>query len=230
LVPSNWLSVVLFLLLIAPGLLYDLLAQRRRVEAPESAFREISRVVLASLAFSGIGLLVVGGLRTLKPDSMLDTGRLLDHPQTYLVNHYRLGIRALAIQTGVALGAAALTHWHLARKHGSGLRPRSTWTKVLRDERPNGMVPFVRVKVNNGTIYIGQVAHFTADLDVADRELVLAPPLFSKRAGGPLANIPEEWQRLVLPASSIESIVVQYRALPSPRPGLPHARHDDTVG
>jgi hypothetical protein len=56
--PPTWLSVVFFALLIAPGPLFDLLAEHRRVGAPESTFREVSQVVLASLVFSGLGFLV----------------------------------------------------------------------------------------------------------------------------------------------------------------------------
>jgi Family of unknown function (DUF6338) len=49
-VPGSWLSVLLFFLLVAPGLVFDLLSQRRRAGSPESGFREVSRVVLSSLA------------------------------------------------------------------------------------------------------------------------------------------------------------------------------------
>jgi len=56
-VPSSWLSVVLFFLFIAPGLLLDLLSEQRRAGFSESAFREISRILLASLVFFWLRLL-----------------------------------------------------------------------------------------------------------------------------------------------------------------------------
>ena len=56
------------------------------------------------------------------------------------------------------------------------LRPVSTWTKVFREECPPGCRPHVQVRLANGMTYIGQVGHFTADLETADREIVLVTP------------------------------------------------------
>lgn len=211
-VPSTWLSAVLFVVLIAPGLLFDLLAERRRAGAPESAFREASRVVLASLVFSSLGLGVVDLVRTVEPTWMPDADRLVAEPHQYLVEHYRLILGALLLGGSVALGAAWLAHWLLSRKYGSGLRTLSSWRKVFRDELPAGVAaPHVRVRLTNGTVFTGLVAQYTADLDLADREIVLAPPLFSRTGANKLTPLPVEWQRLILPASSIESIAVQYQ-------------------
>jgi len=208
--------VLFFVVLVAPGLLFDLLAERRRVGAPESAFREASRVVLASLVFSGLGLAAVVLVRTLEPGWMPDPDRLVAEPHQYLVEHYRLLLAALLLIGSVALGAAGLAHWLLGRKYGSGLRTLSSWRKVFREERPAGTVTHVRVRLTNGTLFIGKVAGYTADLDLSDREIILAPPLFSNTSGQELTALPVEWQRVILPASSIESVVVQYKrqALP----------------
>jgi Family of unknown function (DUF6338) len=211
-VPSTWLSVLFFVVLIAPGLLFDLLAARRRVGAPESAFREASRVVLASVVFSVLGLAVVGLVRTLQPSWMPDPDRLVADPHQYWVEHYRLLLAALLVTGSVALGAAVLAHWLLGRKFGSGLRTLSTWRKVFRQELPAGTAAHVRVRLTNGTVFTGKLAGYSADLELVDREIVLAPPLFSKRSGKELTALPVEWQRVILPASSVESITVQYRA------------------
>ena len=211
-VPSTWLSVLLFVVLVAPGLLFDLLAERRRVGAPESAFREASRVVLASLVFSGLGFAVVGLVRALRPAWMPDPDRLVADPQQYLVEHYRLLLAALVVTASVAFGAVGLVHWFLGRKYGSNLRTLSTWHKVFRQELPDGTAAYVRVRLSNGTVFTGKLAGYSADLELADREIVLAPPLFSKTGNNKLTALPVEWQRVILPASSIESITVQYGA------------------
>ncbi len=210
-VPSTLLSIILFILLIAPGLLFDLLAGRRRVGAPESAFRETSRVVLASLAFSTLGLLAVALLRTAAPHLMPDPRQLFGHPQAYFAAHYRRIFWAMALEAVVAVGSAAVIHSRLQRKSDSVLRTTSSWSKVLREDLPAGAHPHVRVRLTNGTVYVGQVSDFTADLDQADREIVLCPPLYSKSGDKALTGMPEEWQRVVLPASSIESIGVTYK-------------------
>lgn len=211
-VPSTWLSAILFVVLIAPGLFFDLLAERRRAGASESAFREASRVMLSSLVFSGLGLGVVCLVRSVQPTWMPDADRLVAEPHQYMVEHYPVILGALFLGEFVALGAAWCAHQLLSLKDGSGLRTVSSWRKVFRDDLPAGVVaPHVRVRLTNGTVFTGVVVQYTADLDLADREIVLAPPLFSKTGTNPLTPLPGEWQRLILPASSIESIAVQYQ-------------------
>ena len=58
--PSTFLGLLLFLWLITPGFLYNLLAARRRIVQPASTFQEITRVVLASALFSGVAGALVG--------------------------------------------------------------------------------------------------------------------------------------------------------------------------
>lgn len=213
-VPSTWLSVVLFLLLVAPGLFFDLLAERRRVGVPESTFREASRIVLASLFFSGLGVLVLIVLRVLIPTWMLDPDRLINEGGAYITDHFQLVFYAFGVWAIVAFLTAWGAHAFFARRHGVRFRPVSTWQKLIRDECPAGYVPHARVRLTNGTVYLGRVEHYTADLDLADRELVLVPPLFSKTGDRPLAPIPKEWQRVVVHGSAIESIAVQYAPPP----------------
>jgi Family of unknown function (DUF6338) len=102
-VPGSWLAVLLFLLLVAPGLLFDLLSQRRRAGSPESGFREVSRVVLASLAFSSIAFAVLVIVRTVHPAWMPDPRRMLEPKASYGRDHYRLLLRTLILQASLAL-------------------------------------------------------------------------------------------------------------------------------
>ena len=74
-IPTNWLTVVLFLVLVAPGLLFDLLSERRRASVTESAFREASRVILASLIFDLFAFAVLAVIQTVKPRWIPDCRR-----------------------------------------------------------------------------------------------------------------------------------------------------------
>jgi Family of unknown function (DUF6338) len=216
-VRSTWLSIVLFLLLVAPGLLFDLLSERRRVSATESTFREISRVVLASLFFTAVGVLVVGIVRAVHPAWMPDPRLLLRDGHTYVTAHYSAIWWALVAEAGVALGSAFGVDYLIARrKKPPRLRSVSSWQTVLRDECPDGFVPYVRIRQTDGSVLLGHVARYDADLDQANREIILAPPLFAQASDSDaeLRAVPPKWQRIVLPGSTVASLTVQYRPKP----------------
>jgi len=87
-VPSSWLTVVLFLFLVSPGLLFDLLALRRRTGAVESAFHETSRIVLASLGFTVLALAVLALVGAAFPGLLPDPKGLFDPNGVYAVDHW----------------------------------------------------------------------------------------------------------------------------------------------
>jgi hypothetical protein len=209
--PSTWLSLVLFILLIAPGLLFDLLAEGRRVGVKESAFRETGRVVLASLGFSTVGVVAVALVRTVHAPWMPDPRLLLLNSHMYLAAHYTSVFWALLLEGAVALAASAGVHAYLTKNaSGPPLRATSLWSAALSEALPAGTVAHARVRLESGAVYLGQVVHYTADLELADRELVLGPPLFSKTGDRPLEPVPDVG-RVILVGSRIESIGVEYR-------------------
>jgi hypothetical protein len=175
----------------------------------------VSRTVLASLIISTLSVSILVAIRWARPAWMPDPDRLFSGMGGYTAHHYRLILRTLLLEGGIALVIAFGFHWIRARRLRARLRPISTWTKVFREERPPGCLPHVQVRLANGMTYIGQVGHFTADLETADREIVLVPPLYVKKPDGQLKDMPSEWQRIVLSGASVESLIVQYR--PDPR-------------
>ena len=109
-VPSTWASLLVFGLFVAPGLLFDLLAARRRTGLPESTFHEISRVVLASTAFSAIGIGAVVLIHLSRPGWVPDPRRALLEPKPYLVDNLGRLTFAIVVQVGVACLAALAGH------------------------------------------------------------------------------------------------------------------------
>jgi Family of unknown function (DUF6338) len=211
-VPGSWLSVLLFLLLVAPGLLFDRLSERRRARFPESAFREISRVVLSSLAFSGFAFALLIILRTVHPAWLPDPERLLEPQGSYVRDHYWLLLRTLLLQTSLALGAAGALHLILDREEDKAtIRPISAWTQVFKRDCPKDHDAYVRVRLDGGVVYSGLVANFTSDLEVDGRELVLAQPMASRTGQNPMTAVPGQYQRVVIRGSAIEVMSVEYR-------------------
>jgi Family of unknown function (DUF6338) len=226
--PSSWLSLLLFFLIIAPGLLFDLLSERRRAGLTESAFREISRIVLASLLFSGFAVAVLVVVRTVKPDWMPDPRKLLQHGN-YISKEYRLLTRTLVIEVAIALAASGFTHCLLSRRGGrASIRQISAWTQVFKKDKPPGHDAYVRVRLSGGAVYYGAVANFTSGLDTAGRELVLGPSLYAKaEPDSELSLLPRVVQRIVISGDAIEVLSIDYQpsALPKRlRRGTPPLR------
>src|SRR6266545_600267 len=211
-VPGSWLAALLFLLLVAPGLLFDLLSEQRRAGFSESAFREISRIVLGSLAFSGFAFAVLVIVRTVHPAWMPDPRRLLEPRDSYARDHYRLILRTVVLQGPLALAAAWIWHMFLARTQGGAtIRQVSAWTQVFKRDCPKDHDAHARVRLDSGVTYFGLVANFSSDLEVDGRELILAPPLAFRTGEKPITAVPAKYQRVVIRGSAIEFMSVEYR-------------------
>jgi hypothetical protein len=209
-IPANAWGIVFFLVLVAPGLLDDLLFESRAARAAESTFREISRVVLVSLVFSAPPLLTLaivgdrGGVSVLP-----DPSEWAARGDTYLVRSYVPIVVALIIQTATSCGLVWVWHrW--SRRSTKPLIHKPAWTKVFRDDNPTDEPPEARVRLSSGTVFWGTVSDYTQTFNVADRELVLSPPLFTRKPGGTRTAMGERMARVVLKAEDIETIVVMY--------------------
>ena len=107
-----------------------------------------------------------------------------------------------------SLSVSWLTFAVVYRGDKGKITRQSTWTKAFRVDAPVGSYPLVRVRLQSGTSWVGRVADFSADLELADRELVLSPPL-AIRVNGDTRRI-EGSGRVILRGDQIESIAVRY--------------------
>jgi Family of unknown function (DUF6338) len=226
-IPQTLVAFILFLVLAAPGVFFEILRQRRRPSWEQSAFREASRTALASLVFSLGSLLLLAIVRTIWPRLLPDLGEWIARGnKAYLIDHYRLVARFMIAEVAIALLLAFLANlavltanrwptrvqgWWRRVHHSFGpMGPETAWQKAFRLDVPSGASPFVRVRLKDGPVYQGAVDGFSTDTSRDDRELALGPPL--SRAGGnderlsPLAG----WQRVVVPASEIEVLWLTY--------------------
>jgi hypothetical protein len=208
-VPSSWLSVLAFALLIAPGLAFDYLREGRRAAYVESAFRETSRLVAASIGFSAVALCLLAIIRAAFPSWIPDPRLLLSEWPGYAVGHYRLILRTCLIQVAFEAGLVLLFNGWLAGNTASQIKRQSAWMILLR-QRPN-LNAIVRVRLKDGDSWEGTVTDFTPDLALDGRELTLGRPLrYRPKPGSPFMPVDEDWRRVVLSGSDISTLVVRY--------------------
>lgn len=215
--PTTWLALLSFFVLVAPGVFFDLLLSTKQAERRETTFREAGRVILVSAWCSVLTIPVVLGvgaaLRAWAPKGQdwVPTARdVIAGDRTYLADHLA-GLAVIgALFVATTLGISALTFWCIHKDDPGQISHVSIWRKVFRDDAPSDTYPMVRVKLQCGTSWTGRVAHYSPDLEIIDREIVLSPPIAMKTANGPSHNLPAGWGRVILRADRIESIAVQY--------------------
>jgi hypothetical protein len=118
----------------------------------------------------------------------------------------------------LTLGSYAANAWPANLSINSSIE--STWmltfTRTPQREALRQKVRFpyvtVEVRVRDGRVYRGLLAQYSKDIEVADREIVLEPPIYvsSGESDEMRALHSEGWHRLILPASEIVAILVNY--------------------
>jgi hypothetical protein len=213
-VPSTWLSALFFFFLfVAPATPFLILSKRRRTTIADSAFVEISRVVLASLVFSGLAFLALALVYLVHPN-WLPSPRLLVGKDSAEYFRARYGLVLWTIVIGAALACFFAWLWHLvlaATQGGATIRHTSAWTRVLKEDQPEGYTVQVRVRLEDNLVYLGRVLDFSTDLETEGRELVLGPPLLSARASGEPEALPDRYKRVVIPGDTIKVMNIEYR-------------------
>lgn len=208
--PSTLLAVFLFILLIAPGLFFDLLSRNRRALASESAFRETSRVVLLSLAFAAIGVMAVLLIGVWKPHWIVDPRELLRGNKVYLVSRYPLLLRTMTIEVGAAMGSAYLLHRILRLPPDTpSIRQVSLWVQIFRTDA-KGLQPCAHIRTTEGVEFFGPVIYYTPNIELVDREIVLGSPLFRVDENGQRVRLNPDVRKFVVRGAAIEFMTVEY--------------------
>jgi hypothetical protein len=210
--PGTWVSLLLFLLFIAPGLFYDLRSERRKPGEEETTFREAGRVALSSVLLSGSSFLLFALASCLAPTWFIDLAQYVKSPTTYIGQHFWLATRSLAYQEVLALGLAEAAAYVQNRRYGGPtISPIGVWFRVFHAERPANHEVYVRVRLTDGSAYAGTLKSYTSDINNDSRDISLGYPIRFRKAGK------AEWndfgkikQRMVINESQIRTIDVEY--------------------
>ncbi len=181
-IPQSVLSVALFLLLVAPGLLFEGVRGRYRHPLRQTPFREAGRVTLASLVFSGCALGVLGVFRSTWPGSIPDLGKWLQKPKpravSYVASHYRLIARTVALEFVVAGLLACLSAFLFYRHKRSAIVPDPLLSQMIHKARPKSDdLPAASVLMKSGKLYTGLVAGIDNGDTWSESAIALGAPL-----------------------------------------------------
>ncbi len=215
---NSWLGLLLFLLLVAPGLFYELRTEARRPAVEESAFREISRVALSSLVFSVAAFSFLSLLGRAAPTWLVDLQSYANDPRSYLGKHLWLALRSMLYQFILSMLGVLIVDFCLQKKNGPGsILPVSVWYRVFKDDPKRfGVIPYVTVTLNgsNEQQFFGKLQYYTSDFKGDSREIALGRPLF-EGAGTSLTPLPGNYDTVIINDSQILSMLVEYRRRPT---------------
>ncbi len=218
-VPATIGGIVVLVLLVLPGLAFELIRQRRRAGRDDSPFVEGSRVLLAGLSLGAIteallALVSLAGPRSIVSLSGLFTTEhwVTDH---LLVSGWTAWAYGLVSVTLAALAAAILP----GMNPGGHNHPESGWVtafdrlpRLIREmqQLPDTPVARLSVRLADGTVYVGDRAEFSVGSAPEGRELHLGGKLLIRPPGAAKAEPVTEWHRILLREDQISDILVQY--------------------
>lgn len=223
-IPQTLGALIAFLTLVAPGIVFELLRERRRAGRAESAFREASRVALGSIAFSMAASLLLLGIQGLS-QLIFDGGPFVDLAALsastgYARQHVHVIVVTLVVELALACTLAlTLDIWLARRKQEiTSVRQQTAWHEVFRGDRPKGAIPWVHVRLTDGTSFYGYLRSYVASGNPDEREIVLEGEGLTY-VGNPFSGgetvekvtIGDRWPRVVIPSSQISYLRVQYR-------------------
>ncbi|QFZ16888.1 DUF6338 family protein [Saccharothrix syringae] len=219
--PQTLGALLSFLALVAPGIVFELLRERRRAGYQETPFREASRVALGSLVFTllSCGLLVAANA-LLRADVLVDLDRLVAGGAAYArANLFPITFSVVS-ELALACALATLTDLLLARRRRevNSVDQQTAWRQVFRRDRPPNTLPWVHVQLTDGTSFFGFLRSHTTSGVQEERELVLQGTGMVYAGKAPNGSdehvedvIGERWARVVIPATQIRYLRVQYR-------------------
>jgi hypothetical protein len=222
-VPTSAGAALAFLLLVAPGVAFELVRQQSRPPRTESVFIEISRVLLAGLLLTVLSVTLLALAAGILGAPLVDLAAWIREGNVYAHVHLPLAGMSIAIELAVALLLAIVLHDLLKPAGARQVVHESGWHTAFSRIAPPGTEVYLSVQLKDGTTVTGYRADYSTESDPAKRELTLRPPL-TMRAPNASQAVPlsDEWQRLLLHGAEILTIAVTYvgARAPVPAPGL----------
>lgn len=222
--PSTLLGLAIFVICLAPGLVFITARQRVAPQQSVSVLRETAQLVCVSLVADFAVLALFGVARSVWPAHTPDVGRLVREPAEYLrqsyvsVTWWAVGLLALAALLTWAAGTglpARLLRLPAGAPHESAT---SAWWLLFREE-PDRRV-HLGCALGDGSYVSGWLASYsTAVTETGDRDLTLSAPIRYRAKDAREATVLEGTSAVVVSARNVVLMFVSYQATGRRAPG-----------
>lgn len=204
-------AVVAFVVFVAPGVVWSWLAERRRAALPRSSAVEAGLLAVTSVAFSLPALLTTFGIIWVfdRDLSSVDSWLTGDTPTARRVAG---AAGTLVVLLVLSLLLVAVVYRTVGPKllGARRLNMVSAWTDVLDESCPEGCEPMAELRLKDGSTVRGIVGPYTRDHELADRELILGPPIVHEHEGKLTFGLRPSPDRLVVSGLDITSMSIRY--------------------
>jgi hypothetical protein len=218
-VPTTTSAIAVFVLLVSPGLVFELLWQRSRPRRDESTFVEVSRVLLAGVVFSGSATLVIMILDVLISGTAPELPVLVGEGSDYVAQHPGLSLGTLITVVTAAVCLSIAAHDLLTPRNARRIVQETVWHTAFSRLAGPGSRVFLSVQLKDGSTITGYSAGYSTEPDPAMRDLLLTAPLAIRLSGQKDATpLDSAWQSMVLSGAEICNIAASYIAPTRPVP------------
>jgi hypothetical protein len=217
LIPNSVSTLLGFLFLVTPGVSYEILRERRRPALQTSAFREAARIALWSLIFTIPAVVVLALLRPAFPNRLPDVLAWLVQGESYSDRFPSQVVTFLLAEIVVAQVLAIVAATLVGRHDRGVIRQGDIWHKVFAADCPPDREVQAMILTAKAE-YRGTVVGYTTNADRDKRELELQNVHWRPNDATEMRPLPEPFDRVVIAATAILELWVNYRTEIEPPP------------
>ena len=208
---------------MVPGISYELLRERTQHPREDSAFIEISRVLLAGTFLTACSIGILFALHSLAPHALIDLPAVIAGGSTYIAHHVTVTSWTIVLQLGFSVLLAVIVNDILVQHPvTTSIVGSNVWQAAFVRKRPRGCNVHLSVQMKDGTQVMGRWIANSNNSEPAKRELLLQGPMIIRLPGeNATRQLDERWKATILPGEAITLISVAY---------IPDSKNETDVG